>query len=387
MNTDQNHTKPKQKNRQWLGVLLFVLIGVFCGIVMMMFIDHAEANGASVPVRLLYFLLLLLVMYAVILVQIVIHEGGHLLFGLMTGYRFSSFRIASLMLVKEGNRFQFKKLSLAGTGGQCLMCPPDLHNGTMPFVLYNFGGAILNAAAGAAGLILCFHFPVYSAGWVVSSYVAVIGFAFALINGLPVRMGTVNNDGRNALDMLESREAVRAFWLQLKVTEEIARGKRLKDMPEEWFAVPSDESMKNGIIAVTGVYACNRLMDQHRFAEADALMARLLMQENGIVGLHRGLLVCDRMFIELIGENRPEVLHAMRTAEQMKLMKSMKTSPSVLRTEYAYALLGENDPGKADGILGQFEKCSASYPYPCEVEAERELLEIARGVFSERQGG
>ncbi len=29
--------------------------------------------------------------------------------------------------------------------------------------------------------------------------------------------------------------------------------------------VPSDELMKNGIVATTGVLVCNRLMDQQRF--------------------------------------------------------------------------------------------------------------------------
>ena len=40
---------------------------------------------------------------------------------------------------------------------------------------------------------------------------AVIGLAFALINGLPIKMGSVNNDGRNALELSRSEEATRAF--------------------------------------------------------------------------------------------------------------------------------------------------------------------------------
>ena len=58
-------------------------------------------------------------------------------------------------------------------------------------------------------------------------------------------------------------------------------------------------------------------------------------------------------------------------------MKSMKTFPSVLRTEYTYALLKENDNKKASKIKDEFEKMGAYYPYPQEIESERELMELA----------
>jgi len=34
-------------------------------------------------------------------IQIAIHEFGHMIFGLITGYKFSSFRMGNLMWVKE----------------------------------------------------------------------------------------------------------------------------------------------------------------------------------------------------------------------------------------------------------------------------------------------
>ena len=43
---------------------------------------------------------ILVLMAAAYYLQLILHEGGHLIFGAATGYRFSSFRIGSLMLVK-----------------------------------------------------------------------------------------------------------------------------------------------------------------------------------------------------------------------------------------------------------------------------------------------
>lgn len=369
--------KKKKGSASWLSMLSFILIGAVCGILIMLHLEHAEEAGVSIPGQILRVVLLIIGMYAAIVLQIIIHEAGHLVFGLLTGYRFSSFRIFNLMLVKESGRLRLRKLNIAGTGGQCLMCPPDLVNGTMPFMLYNFGGAIMNILAALISLILCFILPKSSAGWTFCAFLVVIGFAYALINGLPVKMGPVNNDGRNAFDMAESREAVRAFWVQLEINEMVSKGVRLKDMPDSWFTVPSDEFIKNGISAASAVFACNRLMDQHRFSEADALMARLLSPESGLIDLYRMMLVCDRMYVEMITENRRGVLEGMRTDGQQKLMKSMKDNPSVLRTEYVYALLAEKNEAKALDLAKQFEKSSKSYPYPNEIEAERELMEIA----------
>ncbi len=366
-----------QNKGQWISILIFMLIGAACGLLILMYLDRPGQPGKSNLSFFLSFVLMFIGMYAALLIQIILHEAGHLIFGLLTGYRFSSFRIFNLMWIRQDGRVQFRKLNLAGTGGQCLMVPPDLENGKMPVMLYNFGGAIVNLFTAVVCTGLSFLCPVRSLGWTVLMMFAVIGLAFALMNGLPLRMGPVNNDGKNALDLSRSEEATRAFWIQMKVNELVSKGDRLKDMPEEWFAVPSEASMNNGIIATLGVLACGRLMDRHLFDEADRLMKQLLSRQNGIVGLYRNLMVCDRMYVEMISENRQEVLDGMRSKDQLKVMKAMKKYPSVLRTEYVYALLAEKDPAKAQKAMAQFNRCAESYPYPSEIEGERELITLA----------
>ena len=102
-----------------------------------------------------------------------------------------------------------------------------------------------------------------------------------------------------------------------------------------------------------------------------------------MVGLHRSLLICDRIFAELIGENRGDVIGCMLTKEQLAFMKAMKSYPSVIRTQYALALLLEKDPEKAETLKNELEKVARTYPYPHEIDSERELLRIAERVKSE----
>ena len=374
---DKKETKKRNIGKILIPVC-FALLGVGCGILFMKFLGGSETAGTTGRMKILTILVALVSMYAALILQIIIHEAGHLVFGLVTGYRFISFRVYSFMWMKDNDRIRFKWMSIAGTGGQCLMGPPDLKDGKMPVQLYNYGGVIMNLIASAVSGGLVLLCPAGSLFRPFLLMMLVTGIAYALMNGLPIRTGLANNDGRNAWDLARNPEAVRAFWITLKMNELSARGVCLRDMPEEWFTIPDGEGMKNGITSSLGAFACSRLMDQGKFEEADALMERLLSHPNGIPGVLRKMLVCDRIYVELIRENRPEVLEGLRTKDQVKFMKSMKKFLSVLRTEYAYALLAEEDPEKAQKVVEVFEKTARTYPNPNEIEIERELMETAR---------
>lgn len=379
--------KPKKKQTGWkqsIGNVLLILVCVAWCYFLMRYVYRPDVE-APLHERLLSLVGLLLEIYVAILVQLVIHEAGHLVFGLFTGYTFSSFRIFSFMWLKEGGKIRFRRLSVVGTSGQCLMVPPDMADGRFPVILYNLGGSIMNVIAGTVclGLFLAFaDVPFLSTMMLL---LTVTGFMLAIMNGVPMRLNSVNNDGYNAFALTRNREAMHSFWVQLKVNGEIAHGVRLRDMPDEWFIVPSDEAMKNSMVAVMGVFASNRLMDAARFEEADKLMAHMLETDSGMVGLHRNLMICDRMYIEMITENRKEVLDGMLDEEQKRFMKSMKRFPSVLRTEYVYALFGEKDTAKADTVKAQFEKCAKTYPYQNDIQSERELMELAETVYASKQ--
>ncbi|MBO7274828.1 MAG: M50 family metallopeptidase [Clostridia bacterium] len=365
--------KKKTSLKKYLPMALFILIGAVCGVLMVEYI-HRYAPDRPIMALLAMFV----AMYVAILVHMIIHEGGHMVFGLLSGYTFCSYRILSFMFIKEDGRIKLKKLTIAGTGGQCQMNPPDIVDGRLPVMLYNLGGSIMNVIFGGVFLGIYFALGDHTLAGAIMMMFAIIGFAIALMNGIPMRMGEVDNDGFNAFSLSKNPDALRAFWVQMKVNEQISKGVRLRDMPEEWFAVPSDEAMKNSMVSAIGVFACNRLMDEGKLEQADELMEHMLNINSGIIGIHRRLMICDRIYIELIGNNRHEVIEGMLSQDQQKFMKSMKTFPSVLRTEYALALLDSKDGVKAESLRDQFERFAHSYPYQSDIHAERVLMDVAK---------
>ena len=368
----------KSSWQQWIAVVFFMLIGAICGVLIVFYIDSNMTEDKTPFEEIFTMLMLLFIMYFGILVQMIIHEAGHLVFGLATGYHFGSFRIMNFMWLKENGRMTLKHFSLAGTGGQCLMVPPDMVDGKIPVVLYNLGGSIMNIMVSV--LFLCLYFIAAKMNFLAIALLmfSVIGFIFGIMNGVPMRLGVIDNDGYNAFSLKKDDKALRSFWVQMKVQEQNAKGIRLKDMPEEWFYMPSAEEMGNSMIAAIAVFACNRLMDMQNFEEANKMIQKLLEMESGIAGIYRNLLICDRIYCELLAGNK-ETAEKLFTKEQQKFMKLMKKFPSVLRTEYAFALLCRSDYSRSEKIKAMFEKCARTYPYSCEVDAERELICIAKG--------
>lgn len=369
---------PKKKASPLLTVFSVVvgaLLGAGCSILMCMQVD-ALTEGFSLTVRLMGYCVMLWGLLAVILLQTVLHEAGHLIFGLMTGYRFVSFRIGRLMLLRTPDGLKFRRHSLAGTGGQCLMSPPGDLGHDMPCMLYHLGGVIINllsAVLFGIAYLLWKDIPLLSALLLTSALLALFS---ALINGIPMR-GLVNNDGRNALDLREDDAARRSLWIQLSVNARVAQGQTILDMPEDWFTMPTDEAMRNSMIAPLGAFRSDYLMAKGDFAAAAALQDHLLEGDNALVPLYRTLLTSERIFCGLMIGTDPERLQALRTPAWKKSAAALKNQPAIARTDYACALLLDRDPTAANKALVRFERCTRNFPYPAEVETERRYTALA----------
>lgn len=376
--------KKKKKSGIW-GMILAFLCGGILGLALAAYMASVIPSGLGLSETYLRLGIMLLIFYASFLIQIILHELGHMIFGLISGYDFVSFRVGSFQLTRRGQKLHLDRHSVAGTAGQCLMSPPDLVDGRMPVLLYNLGGVIVNLLSAALFIPL---YAILDSQSNVSFFclsMALCGLLSALTNGIPMRSKNVHNDGYNALSLGKNKEAMRGLWLQLMINAELVNGKRLRDLPDEWFTVPSDDAMNNSMVTAVGVFACNRLLDQNRYKEVEPLAKHLLEIDSSMAGVHRYMLTLDRICCEILGKNRREVIDEMYTKELQGFMKSMKTSASVVRTQYIYALLVSCDPKEAACAMSQFEKIKKSYPYPGDIQSECEIMAAAQRKAAEGQ--
>lgn len=360
-----------------LGLLISAAIGFLCGYAILEYVGKL-GSGLSLPLYLLALAAGLLALALAVILQILIHEGGHLIFGLISGYGFVSFRVGSLMLLKgENGRLSFKRYFLAGTAGQCLMSPPDIEeDGYLPVGLYNMGGAMLNAIT---SLLFFWAYYLSSRTVILPMFflcLGIVGLGLALMNALPMKLSGICNDGYNALTLGKDEEALNSFWKQLKMNQYMSLGHRLKEMPEQWFSLSDGEQGNNVLTASTAVFRANRLLDQQRPEEAELAIDSLLASPGNVLGLYLALLKCDKLYLRAI---KGDVQSPDKATE--KFMDKMKSYPSVLRTRYALSL-AQGDSQKAEAYKQRFQTLSKDYPYSGELRSEQELMELAESSLA-----
>ncbi|MBQ4140007.1 MAG: site-2 protease family protein [Clostridia bacterium] len=348
--------------------LLGVLIGIF---------GYGNGSGS-------FYVIGMLMYFMTFYLQIIIHECGHMIFGLMTGYKFRSIRFGSIMIVSIEGKLRFKRYSLAGTGGQCLMSPPELVDGKMPYVLYNLGGSFLNLIFAAIFLVLglTVNVPYLDLFFLMN---AIWGLSTALQNGIPLEL-QVPNDGSNTVALSKSKTALRGFWLSMKTVEALGDNRRLGTMPEEWFEVYEGEDLTQPLASHIIVAKCDRLLDLHRFADAKTELTALLDSGNyALNDVTRTVLTDNLICCEAFTDNRPETYERFLTPTYQKYEKALAKNIGVIRTTYVRALLIEYDAEKAGKALIAFDKLKNTYPYPSDYELESELMAIADKLAKERK--
>lgn len=372
----------KRKNNR-LRVGLYYTVMVLCGAAIgFISTEFFFMNGVQLFGNLflsMAFRLALLVL--AFMLHLFIHEGGHLVFGLLSGYGFVSFRIFNIMIINDHGHLLIRKFHLEGTAGQCLMSPPEPENGHIPCLLYNMGGVIMNLITCFAAMILiwCTHGHPFLKEWLFQF--VLFGVVIALINGIPFGGSTVSNDGSNTIALESNPKANRAFYLQMKINAMMSQGVSLLGMPEEWFEVPDDEDMDNPLIATLGVYACNRMMEQHRFTDMEALIVHFRSIENAITDIHMQLLMCDLLTVRLLSGKSGDAVDSILTSPVKKVMKTMKDYPAVIRTQYALALLYERDEKKADEYRHRLAVIAPDYPYHTDILNEKDIMIIITDMY------
>ena len=348
---------------------LGIIAGIAVGLCIARSIDFKEISAGDFMVQ---YVLKMAVAALAFYLTTVIHEAGHLVFGLLTGYQFISFRIGPLMLMKENGRFVFRKLTVAGTGGQCLLKPPVMKDGLYPFKLYHLGGAMMNLIAAVVFLLLSLLLSSDSLVKLFCQLMVIVNVYTALVNGIPL-MTTVANDGYNVMTLSRNPEGLARVWRQLMINSELAQGKDLVDMDSSLFVKP--ETIDDVNTATEAVVWENLLMYQHRFDEVLQLCDQLIDNDK-VLPLYRYLMICDKIYCQCL-QGAPDV-SLLQDKEVSRFLAQMKTNLCVIRTNYALAVKADNDPAKAGKYADLFEKTAEKHPYRGEVEAERALISLIK---------
>jgi len=236
-------------------------------------------------------------------VNTVLHEAGHMIGGLATGYRFMSFRIFTSSLVKTEKGYQWKKFNIPGTLGQCLMIPPtDTECEKIPYFWYNVSGVLANLVIlvlTGLPLLLCDLPTVPFSICLMMTIVAAWMFVF---NTIPMTPGGMPNDGKNILTLWQYPEQRTLFSNMLNAAAAQNDGMRLTEAPKEWF----ESSPLNDEWTVMELAARNlsmgQLIDQLDFGQAILVGEEIMAIGNNLPIIYRMETASDLIYLYLAQE-------------------------------------------------------------------------------------
>ncbi|MDE6290840.1 MAG: M50 family metallopeptidase, partial [Muribaculaceae bacterium] len=283
------------------GALIGFMIG---GLIVVLFTDTtwseyiAKYYSIDISEGLAVFLVATVSMIISFLILVPIHELGHLVCGLLTGYRFVSFRIFNYTILKENGRFRIKKFAVAGTGGQCLLAPPDLPLDRIPTGWYNFGGVLANIIV----LLIVLPFFLLPLNPFVAEALGVFAAVDAimiLLNGIPMMANGVGNDGYNMRLLKKNLRSKQGIVNQLRANALIQNGVRPKDMPDNLFEDPKDIDYRNSLEVSIPLMYSSRLVDEMKYDEALECLETLYSHKEEIMPLYVKEIACELAFLYL----------------------------------------------------------------------------------------
>lgn len=325
-------------------------------------------------IRIMYLLICILVAYYF---NVVLHEFGHALFGLLTGYRLFGIQVGRRIYIRNVYNGQWNKKVDQPIGylGRCLMMPKerkDINN--YPFVLCYAGGVIIN------GVIAMSCIPLIEltkdCKVVVIPIVAIFWTALwlALGNGLPLydEKTGVGTDGHSIYHMLRDADIRRYVWCCRYIEGMEYSGIRLKDIPEKYYLLYEQGDISKIGASDLKYNHIEYLIDcgQYELAarKLDELMAERITRD-----IFYKQLICERIWIALL-MNETDVLKELYNESVKKfIINNMNSDYSVIRILYRYYML-QGDIENLDIIKRKFDELCDIYPSRGRVMMERDWI-------------
>lgn len=320
--------------------------------------------------------LLILFVIIAIVAQIAIHEAGHLVAGLLSGYQFLSYRIFNLLWQKIDGKINFSFFSISGTLGQCLMIPPKPVDGKVPYLLYHLGGGLANILSSLLFYLLSL---ISNDATILLECLVFFGLFFAVTNLIPMSE-SLANDGANILAISKNPKASLYIANTLAVHALLAQGKRYSEIPDDYFLLPEKEELDNHIAFGALAPYLSRLIEQEDFQGVVNYLENLDLDSPTILPIYQAIFKALLIYCQLILEQGSNPI---LTKKDWKLIKALSPSqPSLLVFNYAYYNLVEPNEKEADKALAQFTKLEKNYHLPAEYQIEKRNLAHFQAIIA-----
>lgn len=236
----------------------------------------------------------LLAIFVAMVGAIAIHEAGHLVAGLLAGFRFSSLRIGPLQISRPF-RLSLYRGGRMGAAGWTRMLPNGSDRLAQRVLLMMAGGPAASLLGGIAVLLVPIPKGLYL--FLLCAFSLLIG----VMNLIPLRSRACLTDGRRILMLLQNRERADRWVALIRLDSELRKGVPPERLPDEFLrkAIAVKDNTPDTVAAYAFAYASAFAShDDVRAAEcletclqysayASAFTQEVLMSEAGVFQARR----------------------------------------------------------------------------------------------------
>ena len=364
-----------------LTIVPYLILGVYAADSAADFFAEENLGGELIVMGAL-----LLLAVVLIFAHVIIHEGGHLVCGLISGWKYLSFRVGNLTLVKQDGKLKCKKTTVAGTGGQCLMIPPQCEPEKCPFFLYLLGGGLANLLTG--GLAFLAAIPLGGIAEIILTIFGILGIGLGLSNLFPAKMSGTMNDGYQIfIELPKNNKAKENMCCLLTANAVLSENESTSALPE---------NIRNVILALDGedfsdtsatnllFFKTTILQEEGQYEEAEAIFKKVTDSPDALQ-IFKNEAACELIYHEIMGECNAEKIEKLADKKLMEYINATALYPSRKRLMYAYYLIYKNDTAKADEEYQALLKTAKSHPSKAEGAIELKEAERIRAYYDNKR--
>ena len=296
---------------------------------------------------------LILVAVTLLLIPVMSSVGG-----LLSGYRLYRMKLLFLEVTQE-EKLRFRLTRHMGYGTDLV---PPRTDGTSPYRLALLSLPLLMTALAALLLGLAAIFWRTGAARVLL-IIPFFCLGATMVCLLPRRNGS---DYPSLLLAFRNKDRQRAWECALHITAALSDGRKLADMPEEWFHTYPAEIADDLYVYNCVICGSSRLIRQRRFAEGyDMLQPLFSLQPTPETHHVVACTLLNGAICEALADRPANCLNQLEH-DSIKYMLPLSWKPRLLTAKYARALLIDRDDAAAAALLDEIGKT----PDPEQIDAD-----------------
>lgn len=353
----------KNSEQQKGQMIVVIIFGIF-GFLAMYY--SIELLGEGFIISIIYAGLCLIISF---FIHILLHEIGHIIGGLLSGYQFMMFRLSNTLWIKTNEGISKRKQTIPGIAGQALMVPPKAEDEELPpFFVYHASGIIMNLLTAVALILLANRIDSSTiSGLLILS--AIVALFCGLTNAIPMR-GT---DGYNIVQQVKNKEARVSMLASMYMYQDLILGESFEDL-QKYVTVDENNSFADpeavSLYSLRGAYYLEKL----DFEAARRIYETLWNHFDQLIEPHKPEVGLSYLFTLLLTEpTHPDINKIMQSKFYKNSLKVKQVD--TFRLFATEALYLDDNAQRAQDLLDKGQQYISQAPTISEENLEIKLYE------------